>query len=85
MANQLTRWQYGYPLFAYGRFARKQGSAINVLYHERDVVKPGWTKVVRPNNDTMYSSIFYDLSQSDQIISVPEIDDRFWSFSFFDM
>ncbi|KIV88301.1 hypothetical protein PV10_07995 [Exophiala mesophila] len=33
----------------------------------------------------MYSSIFYDVSQSDLMISIPEIGDRFWSFSFFDM
>ncbi|KIW13380.1 hypothetical protein PV08_08568 [Exophiala spinifera] len=85
LTRKSTTTSYGYPLFAYGRFARKQGSAINVLYHERDVIKPGWTKVVRPNNDTMYSSIFCDLSQSDLVISVPEIGDRFWSFSFFDM
>ncbi|KIW72720.1 hypothetical protein PV04_00896 [Phialophora macrospora] len=77
--------KYGYPLFAYGRFVTKQGSQINTLYHERDVIKPGWTKVVRPNTDTLYSSMFYDLSQADIVFSIPEFDDRFWSFSFFDL
>jgi hypothetical protein len=57
----------------------------NDFYHQRDLVKADFTKVVRPNNDTLYSFIFYDLSQSDLCFHVPEIDDRYWAFSYYDM
>ncbi|RDL36247.1 uncharacterized protein BP5553_06859 [Venustampulla echinocandica] len=79
-------YQYGFPLYAYGRFVKgQQSSSTNSFIHERDLIKAGWTKVVRPNNDTLYSFIFYDLSQSDLCLSAPEFDSRFWSFSYYDM
>jgi len=81
----LTMLQYGYPLYAYGRFLKTQKSPVNTWYNERDVIKPGWTKVVRPNTDTLYQSMFVDLSKHDLVYTVPEFDKRFWSLSFYDM
>lgn len=73
-------------MFAYGRFTKAHmDTPNNVLIHQRDLVDADFTKVVRPNNDTLYSFIFYDLSQSNLCFSVPEIDDRYWALSYYDM
>lgn len=78
--------KYGYPLFAYGRFAKSHvGTPNNEFIHQRNLLNADFTAVVRPNNDTLYSFIFYDLSQSDICFDVPEIDDRYWAFSYYDM
>lgn len=45
---------------------------------------PSSTAVVRPNVDTFYSSVSYDVGSSDLEISVPEIEpDRYWSAAFY--
>lgn len=37
--------------------------------------------MVRPNADTIYSVVMFDLSHSDLIIEVPEMpQDRYWVF-----
>ena len=40
---------------------------------------------MRPNVDTLYSAMLYDVSQKDLVIVIPDIDDRYWLFSFYDM
>ena len=53
----------------------------NTLYANRDMAKPGAIGVVRPNADTLYSTMFIDLSESDLVLTVPEMpDDRYWVF-----
>jgi hypothetical protein len=42
--------------------------------------------VVRPNADTVYSALFVDISDSDLVITIPEIDgDRYWVTPFYDL
>lgn len=41
--------------------------------------------VVRPNVDTLYTPLFYDISQEDLEFEIPEIDDRYWLWPWYDM
>ena len=41
-------------------------------------------RVTAPNNDTLYSSAFLDLSRGPLVLDVPEITDRYYSFAVMD-
>jgi hypothetical protein len=59
---------------------------FNVLFSNAELSGPDDTIIVRPNNDTFYSSVWFDLSQKPQVLSVPEITDgRYYSFQIIDM
>src|SRR5262249_55561183 len=45
---------------------------------------PGDTKVVFPNNDTLYSSAWLDLSQGPLVLHVPDTGDRYFVMQFMD-
>ncbi|KAH6684898.1 hypothetical protein F5X68DRAFT_171342 [Plectosphaerella plurivora] len=84
--NALTfAYQYGFPLSAYGQFVRKTGGSENTLHHNRALADSDFHAVVRPNVDTLYSSMFYDISHHDLNITFPELEDRLWLFSFYDI
>ncbi len=44
-----------------------------------------FTAVVRPNVDTMYVSMFFDVSQEPLVVSVPDMGDRYHLFPLLDM
>ena len=59
---------------------------FNVLTHERELLGPEFTTVVRPNNDTLYSFAWLDLRAEPVVISVPTMkDQRYYSFQLVDM
>ena len=59
---------------------------FNVLFNKAHLNGYRDTIMVRPNNDTFYSGVFFDLSGQPQILKVPEItDDRYYSFQIIDM
>lgn len=59
---------------------------FNVLVNKAQLSGPKDTIIVRPNNDTFYSVVWFDLSKQPQILSVPAItDDRYYSFQIIDM
>lgn len=59
---------------------------FNVLYHNPKLSGPKDTIIVRPNNDTFYSAVWFDLSGQPQVLKVPEITDgRYYSFQIIDM
>ncbi len=59
---------------------------FNVLANNSRLNGPKDTIIVRPNNDTFYSSVFFDLSDQPQILEVPAITDgRYYSFQIIDM
>lgn len=46
---------------------------------------PSVRNVVKPNVDTVYTVSFIDLSQSDVVLTIPEINDgRYWDYPFYD-
>lgn len=73
-----------------GEFDRLEARAIdaqgglNVLGHSRELVDHNFTAVVRPNNDTLYSSAFLDLSDGPLVLTLPEMDERYYSVQFMD-
>lgn len=78
----LTSQQYGYPLAAYGRFINQL--PINNVTHTRELATASSRAVVRPNADTLYSTVPYDLTKNDLIISFGKLDNWYWLFSFYD-
>src|SRR6266536_4393390 len=65
--------QYGFPLYAYGRLVKSipVTPKSNTVYNTRTLATPASKQVVRPNVDTLYTVIFYDLSQSDLVFTTP--------------
>ena len=59
---------------------------FNVLYHDPELSGPKDTIIVRPNNDTFYSAVWFDLTKQPQILEVPAITDgRYYSFQIIDL
>ncbi|MGH1374289.1 MAG: DUF1254 domain-containing protein [Cellvibrionaceae bacterium] len=59
-------------------------SHANHLSHLRDLPTHEFRAVVRPNNDTLYSIAWFDLSEEPQIISTPEMGDNYYVLPFMD-
>jgi hypothetical protein len=58
--------------------------AINALWHFRALLDHTFRTATNPNNDTLYSSAFLDLSRGPLILEVPEIGDRYYTLQFLD-
>jgi hypothetical protein len=59
---------------------------FNQFTHNRDLLDPSFTDVVRPNNDTLYSMAWLDLRSEPVVISVPEVpDDRYYVLQLVDL
>ncbi|WP_339544493.1 DUF1254 domain-containing protein [Pseudomonas sp. RA_35y_Pfl2_P32] len=58
---------------------------FNVLYSEPRLLGPQDNKVVSPNNDTFYSRALLDLRGEPQVLQVPAIAQRYFSFQLVDM
>ena len=48
------------------------------------LVNASFTDVVRPNADTLYSSVFIDLNKEPLVLQVPPISDRYYTLQFLD-
>ncbi|KAK3722119.1 hypothetical protein LTR37_002552 [Vermiconidia calcicola] len=78
---------YGYPLLAWqSAYAPVVGEiGANIWNHARELRSAEDRTVVKPNVDTLYSTLVYDLSQSDVEITIPDVpEDSFKLFSFYD-
>jgi len=59
---------------------------FNVMINNSKLNGPKDTIIVRPNNDTFYSAVWFDLSNQPQILKVPAIpDNRYYSFQIIDI
>ncbi len=58
---------------------------MNQFANMRTVPDASFTGVVRPNVDTLYSSLFYDVSVEPLIVGVPDMRDRYYLFPILDM
>jgi hypothetical protein len=56
----------------------KAGAPVNRFGHARAFPDPDFTAVVRPNADTLYSSLVYDVSKGPLIVSVPDSGGRYY-------
>ena len=82
-------WLYALPLIEMAttraRLLKTPGSAINKLTHTRDLSTHASRWVTTPNNDTLYSSAFLDLTQGPVTLTVPATGARYWSAAVMDM
>lgn len=85
-AAELYVW--GYPLLAVHRTRQLfcSRSKTGLINHVDNLATPKDKGVVAPNNDTLYSSGWYDLTLGDLSIDVPAMDhkDRYWNVMILD-
>jgi hypothetical protein len=60
-------------------------SPMNQIAHGRAFPDPSFTDVVRPNADTLYSAMYFDVSKEPMIFSVPDSGGRYYLLQMLDM
>ena len=91
-ADLQAAFDYTFPLYEMARTrylavefaANPNRGAINRLAHRRSLSDAGSRAVTTPNNDTLYSSAWLDLSAGPLLVTIPKIANRYWSFQFMD-
>jgi hypothetical protein len=81
-------WLYGLPLIEMASTrARHLSSGLkqNTLQHARALSDHTTRFVTTPNNDTLYSLAWLDLTQGPVTLTVPPTGDRYWSAAVMDM
>lgn len=85
-------WIFGYPSVEMFRVrhhavfdtANPTRTPINEFRHRRELLGPLATTVVAPNNDTLYSSAWLDLSREPIVLDVPDTGGRYYVMQFMD-
>ncbi|WP_331739532.1 DUF1254 domain-containing protein (plasmid) [Streptomyces sp. NBC_00015] len=87
----LQAYVYGYPLVALRRTRNLLtsedvgiGAPVNAFLHVERLMTPRSREVVKPNNDTLYSSAFLDLREGPLLLTVPDTQGRYYSLTLFD-
>lgn len=78
---------YGYPLLVMekSRLAMQGDDGFrNEFLHRHNLPDHSFRLVVRPNNDTLYSIAWLDLSNEAQVLSVPDMGERYYVMPFMD-
>jgi hypothetical protein len=65
--------------------ASERGAPINQFYHMRSVPDASFSDIVRPNADTLYSSMWFDVAKEPLIVSVPDANARYYLMPMLDM
>jgi hypothetical protein len=87
---------YGYPLVlmeltrrVMTNVAAPRGAGarapVNQFAHVASFPDAAFTDVVRPNADTLYSTLFFDVSREPLVIDVPDSDGRYYLLPMLDM
>lgn len=85
---------WGYPLIVTEKTRQKltsvseaqtQKAPTNQLAKAKQLLGPDYNAVQSPNNDTIYTYAWLDLSEQPVILEVPDFDGRFYTFQFVDM
>jgi hypothetical protein len=58
---------------------------LNAFAHARKLVTPAGRTITTPNVDTLYSSVWMDLTKGPLKLTVPACGERYWSIAFMDM
>lgn len=56
----------------------------NTFIHARELLRAGTSRVVMPNNDTLYTNAWLDLAAGPLVIELPEMGDRYYVLGFLD-
>lgn len=86
-------FDYAFPMVLMGRFravtlgaqGKPASHELNTWRHARKLSGPQDRAVTTPNTDTLYSSLWLDLSQGPVSLSVPDTAGRYYSLAFLDM
>ena len=88
IADAVDAYVWGYPLVVMHRTRALLCSRtpVGTLNHRDTLATARDRAVVAPNNDTLYSSAWFDLRSGDLTIDVPAMDhaDRYWSVMLLD-
>lgn len=80
---------YAYPLVLSELTRRVRVGTVpetmNRIQHRREYVDAGFTEVVRPNADTLYSTLWFDVSQEPLAIGVPDSGGRYYLLPMMDL
>lgn len=57
---------------------------VNQIAHARTFPEPSFTDVVRPNADTLYSAVSYDVGSEPLVFSIPDSGSRYYLMPFMD-
>jgi len=74
--NQLLRWLW---VTQPPRNDRTASMPMNTFWHARHLTDATYRDGGSPNNDTLYSVAWIDVSKEPMIISMPAMKDRYWS------
>ena len=87
----LQAYVWGYPAVAMERTknlltmaGNPIGVAPNTFFHGDRLMTPKMREVVKPNNDTLYSSAWLDLRNGPLRLDVPDMAGRYYSLMFMD-
>ena len=91
-ASLQAAFDYTFPLYEMARTrylavefaANPQRGGVNRIAHRRTLSDAASRGVTTPNNDTLYSSAWLDLSGGPLELTVPKIANRYWSIQFMD-
>ncbi len=85
----LETYVYAYPLLISELtrrvFVGRPGVAMNRLLHRRAYPDASFTDVVRPNADTLYSILWYDVSKEPLVITLPDAGGRYHLLQLLDL
>ncbi|NTU18927.1 DUF1254 domain-containing protein [Brevibacillus sp. HB1.2] len=70
---------YGYTLVEMARTMQQftEKTPLNTFHHDKVLADASFKDFVKPNNDTLYSTAWLDLSKGPQVLSYPKIDRYF--------
>ncbi|GJG93810.1 DUF1254 domain-containing protein [Cupriavidus pauculus] len=72
-----TRWRFT-------QHETTRGKPANQLHHNRQLLDDRARQVTMPNNDTLYSSAWLDLSNGPATLTVPDMGERYYSVALMD-
>ena len=88
--QSVDAYLFGYPLVLMDatRLDMKNlydgNSDNNEIHHLRELPNHEFRSVVRPNNDTLYSVVWFDLREQPQVIAAPDMGDNYYVLPFMD-
>ena len=81
-------WLYALPLFEMAATRARllsMGAAQNTIYNRRNLADASSRSVTSPNNDTLYSTAWLDLTAGPVTATFPEFGQRYFSLQLMDM